>query len=238
MATQQITWRAFYNALHAVQTVGNVPDFPVQVANALGLRHLNNSALPDGRSVARFFGDVARAWEHFSGNDSYPVPYAPDVALSSALDPHVWGYNNAPLWERDLYGNLRRDLLLATRIAVADTAHNQVVTFADLHAALLRVTSDGSTNAGICWQVAEQLGILSTVCNRLENGQVIIDFLQETSQQWPRFSGNAEYPVPAARPNSTPDRDYATLARWEGRYGADRRDLLAFWQGVAASCAQ
>jgi len=72
-------------------------------------------------------------------------------------------------------------------------------------------------DTGICGQVIEEdptaVGSMYQILNRL-------------FRSWPKFSGDAHYPVPSGIERVSAQSAYYQYAKWTGNYGKMRRKLL------------
>ena len=89
-----------------------------------------------------------------------------------------------------------------------------------LRSILERVDPD-RCNSGICFGMSAEL-----------RGEFL-----EACKAWPKHSGNPEFPVP--HPNEGPRSAYiGTPNLWEGQYGDNRRELLAWLLGKTPVVAE
>lgn len=56
----------------------------------------------------------------------------------------------------------------------------------------------------------------------------VMDLFKHLSRFWPHFSGDPYFPVPCPDRSLDPKEAYESENRWEGEYGALRRNLLEF----------
>lgn len=73
------------------------------------------------------------------------------------------------------------------------------------------------TNMGICYNGATFLKLES-----FEDANVFYDFIDEESQDWPKYSGRPSYPIKSVEPGEYP------YLKWEGEQGALRYELIDF----------
>lgn len=95
-----------------------------------------------------------------------------------------------------------------------------------LHTALLEVRRrvDAGTHsgyAGICHQLERYF-----LARDGRTTHPAIHELKELSTRWPKFSGDIEYPVPHPGYTHGYEAYVLVLSKWDGEYGANRRELL------------
>lgn len=70
------------------------------------------------------------------------------------------------------------------------------------------------------------------ICGNLSHGGLAgdepDDVLEEAFRAWPKFSGNADYPVPSPEHGLSNEGAYLFLNLWDGEYGKLRLELLDF----------
>jgi hypothetical protein len=79
-------------------------------------------------------------------------------------------------------------------------------------------------------QYSKELGICYNVEYLLEDDKHpdIVEYLKPAFKQWPEYSGNGWYPVPAFSLRRADDEYLSTYNLWVGEYGECRKRLLDF----------
>lgn len=86
---------------------------------------------------------------------------------------------------------------------------------------------DLDTDTGICWNVSRQI-----FDGQIFDGQIVKSYKKQLTgifQKWPKYSGNADYPVTSTDKCADEEMMYNSVQNlWIDDYGDLRKELLQF----------